>query len=591
MFNQSTLVHDSIQRIQSLSREAIQLAENLRQQERQLRKQGMALPAGSLQKLEAIHVDLEGLGQKIQEQQTELSQLRTLANTTELINSSLDLNEVLNGVMDRVIQLVGAERGYIMLRNRTTHEMEIVINRKLDPTSSQNEEFIFSRTIVENVAQTGEAIVTTNAQEDSRFKDQESIISLALRSIICVPLIFRDRILGTVYCDNRIKDGLFGKRERRLLNAFADQAAIAIENAQLFEQIQQTLHEITAIQVLMDNILASIASGVMTIDGHEVITSYNFASESIFGLSANHALNQRFDSTLPQVYEQIEEQVHQVRNQAQNLTVEASPLLDQRGPLSLNLKLSPFKDAEQLTGGVAIVVDDMTELKKRDATLAAVRRYLPPAMVDNIRSIERLALGGERRVVTVMFVEVRSFDSFPETMHPRDVMELLNTYLTIGSEAIHHHAGLIDKFMGSDIMALFNTQLNPSEHHAWDALLAAMRLASDLRAIAAYADNLSDGRAYFRIGINSGEATLGNVGSVDRREFTAIGDNINLAKRLQENAAYGQVIVSRETLAMCQAHLSQVDWIGYRELEPLKVKGRVQAAHIYEVFDTAEISA
>ncbi len=591
MFNNGTLVHDSIQRIHQLSREAIQLAENLRQQERQLRKQGMALPAGSLQKLEAIHVDLEGLAQKIQEQQTELSQLRMLANTTEFINSSLDLNEVLNGVMDRVIQLVGAERGYIMLQNRVTNEMEIVVNRKLDPTSSQDEEFIFSRTIVENVARTGEAIVTTNAQEDSRFKEQESIISLALRSIICVPLIFRDRVLGTIYCDNRIKDGLFGKRERRLLNAFGDQAAIAIENAQLFEQIQQALHEITAIQVLLDNILASIVSGVMTIDGQDVITSYNFASETIFGLPADSALNQRFDTKLPEIYEQIQREAQLVRSLSENLTVEATPTLDQRGPLSLSFKLSPFKDAERITQGVAIVVDDITELKKRDATLAAVRRYLPPAMVDNIRSIERLALGGERRMVTVLFVEVRSFDTFPEAMPPRDVMELLNTYLTISSEAIHHHAGLIDKFMGSDIMALFNTQLNPSDQHAWDALSAAMRMAADLRALAAYGDMTSEGKAYFRIGIHSGEATLGNVGSTDRREFTAIGDTVNLAKRLQENAVYGQLIVSRETLALCQSQLNQTDWIGYKELEPLKVKGRVQPAYIYEVIDTAEIGA
>ncbi|MCQ3933108.1 MAG: hypothetical protein DPW16_21880 [Chloroflexi bacterium] len=591
MFNNGTLIHDSIQRIHQLSRDAIQLAEKLRQQERQLRKQGMALPAGSLQKLEAIHVDLEGLAQKIQEQQTELSQLRMLANTTEFVNSSLDLDEVLNGVMDRVIQLVGAERGYIMLHNRVTNEMEIVVNRKLDPTSSQDEEFIFSRTIVENVARTGEAIVTTNAQEDSRFKEQDSIISLALRSIICVPLIFRDRILGTVYCDNRIKDGLFGKRERRLLNAFGDQAAIAIENAQLFEQIQQTLREITGIKVLLDNILASIASGVMTLDGQEVITSYNLASETIFGLTADSALNQRFDLKLPQIYEQIQREAQLVRSLSENLTVEASPTLDQRGPLSLNFKLSPFKDSERITQGVAIVVDDVTELKKRDATLAAVRRYLPPAMVDNIRSIERLALGGERRMVTVLFVEVRSFDTFPDAMPPRDVMELLNTYLTISSESIHHHAGLIDKFMGSDIMALFNTQLNPSDQHAWDALSAAMRMAADLRTLAAYGDVSSEGKAYFRIGIHSGEATLGNVGSTDRREFTAIGDTVNLAKRLQENAVYGQLIVSRETLALCQAQLNQTDWIGYKELEPLKVKGRVQPAYIYEVFDTAEVSA
>ena len=115
---------------------------------------------------------------------------------------------------------------------------------------------------------------------------------------------------------------------------------------------------------------------------------------------------------------------------------------------------------------MTLVIDDVTELKHRDATLAAVRRYLPPAMVDNIRSIEKLGLGGERHVVTVMFVEVRPFESFPKTLSPRELMELLNTYHTLGSEAVHNHAGLIDKYMGNEIMSIFNTQLNPSPTHA-----------------------------------------------------------------------------------------------------------------------------
>jgi PAS domain S-box-containing protein len=551
----------------------------------------MSLPAGVLQKLQTVHVDLETTALKVLEQQTELGQLRILATTTELVNSSLDLDEVLNEVMDRVIQLVGAERGYIMLRNRVTGELEPRVNRKLDPNADRSGEFIVSRTIVEKVAKTGESIVTTNAQEDSRFMTQESIIGFALRSIICVPLKSRENILGAVYCDNRFRDALFGQKERRLLSAFADQAAIAIENAQLFEQIQQTLREVTEIKVLLDNILASIVSGVITTDADELITRYNNAAEMILGLASQKAVGKPMDVVLPAIHKYIQHDLDFVRTHNENTTVEAEVALDQRGPLNLNLKVSPLKDPQEVTQGAVVVVDDLTELKKRDATLAAVRRYLPPAMVDNIRSLERLALGGERRLVTVMYAEVRPFETFPTNWPPREVMEVLNTYLTVGSEAIHHHAGLIDKYMGSEIMSLFNTQLNPSEDHAWDAVLAALRMAADLRTLSMFGQSEGGGsQPYYRIGVHSGVATLGNVGSVDRREFSAIGDTVNLAKRLQENCGFGQIIISDKTLELCRPHLQNTDWIGVRELEPLQVKGRVQAAIIYEVFDAADVT-
>jgi PAS domain S-box-containing protein len=340
---------------------------------------------------------------------------------------------------------------------------------------------------------------------------------------------------------------------------------------------------------LLDNILASIVSGVLTVDAHEAITSYNHASEMIFGLAEAQAIGSPLDKALPAVYQYIQHGMEYVRTRNENMTVEAETALDQRGPLNLNLKLSPLKNDENETQGVALVADDLTELKKRDATLAAVRRYLPPAMVDNIRSIEKLALGGERRHVTVLFADVRPFDTFPPAMRPREVMEALNTYLTVGSEAIHHHAGLIDKFMGSEIMSLFNTQLNPSDTHAWDGVLAALRMAADLRTFGMYGQ-LADSKVYFRIGIHSGEATLGNVGSVDRREFSAIGDTVNLAHRLLENATLGQIIISAETYDLCRAQIAETDWIGVRELEPIRVKGRVQAATVFELIDQGELS-
>ncbi|NDJ85063.1 MAG: GAF domain-containing protein [Chloroflexi bacterium] len=573
---------------QSLGQSALSLSHSLRQQEYDLRKLGVGLPAKATHRLETVHTELQALATRVEEQITELAQLRTLANTTELINSSLDLDTVLNEVMDQVIRLTGAERGYIMLRDPHTGELNPRVVRMLEMSNS--EEFIVSETVVDRVIEQGETVITTNAQEDSRFMSQESIIGFALRSIICVPLMTRDKIIGAVYCDNRIRDALFGNREKRLLTGFANQAAIAIENAQFFEQIKQALAEITEIKVLLDNILASIVSAVITTDAEGRITTYNQAAELIFGVPATEAVSHWLDEKLPMLYPHLRDSLDVVVNQDITTTFEAEISMGDQGIRYFNVKVSPLRDVldETRSVGLALVVDDVTDLKQRNATLAAVRRYLPPAMVDNIKSIERLALGGERRTVTVLFVEVRPFATFPKSLAPRELMEWLNTYHTIGSEAIHHHKGLIDKYMGNEIMSIFNSQLNPSDTHPWDAVQAALRMAADFRTMAMFGKlegDISD-QPFYRIGIHTGIATMGNVGSRDRREFSAIGDTVNLSHRLMENCELAQIIISQETLSACRDAIEATEWIGIRELESIQVKGRVQPARIYEIYDT-----
>ncbi len=438
-----------------------------------------------------------------------------------------------------------------------------------------------SRTIVQEVAETGQPVVTTNAQSDPRFSSQESVLIYALRSILCVPLMVKGTITGMVYADNRIKDALFGEKELSLLVAFANQAATAIENARLFNRVQTALGEITEIKELMDNVFASIASGVITTNVHEIVTTYNEAAERILGHSDKDVLGYPLAEALPLVHAYVRDLLAYITQQGQQEMIEIEPELPERGLVNLNLKLTPLKNEEE-TEGVAIVVDDLTEIKKRDATLDVVRRYLPPAMVDNIQSLDGLGLGGERRIITVLFVEARAFQTFPPDLSPNDLMELLNLYLTVGAEAIHHHAGVIDKFMGNEIMGLFNTQLNPSDDHAWWAVQAALKMVDDYLSLA---QRRGEERIpYFRIGIHTGVATLGNVGSATRRDFTAIGDTVNLAKRLQENAPYGQVIISDETCHHCYNQLSDpANNILVLERPSVQVKGRRQATEIFEI--------
>jgi len=173
-------------------------------------------------------------------QQRERGELAALFHVTQVVNSSLDLNQVLNQVMDQIVQLTKAERGFLMLIN-DDGELEFKVARNMDRTAIEGSSFSISRTIVQQVAEQGQPVVTTNARQDPRFRFQESVVSYKLRSILCVPLRVKDKVTGVIYVDNRIKSGIFGDHHREPLTAFANQAAIAIENARLFEEINQAL--------------------------------------------------------------------------------------------------------------------------------------------------------------------------------------------------------------------------------------------------------------------------------------------------------------------------------------------------------------
>ncbi len=564
-----------------LSHTVQDVAEALHAQHALLHQRGLGLAPDLLAGLAQVVADLRGLSAVLHPAAVELEQLRALAATTTLINSSLDLNQVLNEVMDTVIALTGAERGYIVLRDEPAGELVFRIARNLDHETLEQGEFIVSRTVVGQVAETGRPVLTTNALADPAFSTQESVVIYALRSILCVPLVLRDRVTGVVYVDNRVKDGVFGEKELSLLSAFANQAAIAIENARLFARVQAALSEVTAMTELMDNVFASIASGVLTTDTDTTVTIFNRAAERILGVGSQSVTGRPLAEALPVIHEHLAAALADVFARGAQDWLEIEPRLPERGEVSLHLKLSPLIN-QQTIEGAAIVVDDLTEIKRRDATLEAVRRYLPPAMLDNIQSLDGLGLGGERRLITIVFVESPPLSSFSDALHPQELMERLNLYLTVGSEAIHHQNGVIDKFMGSEMMGLFNTQLNPARDHAWQAVLAALEIADEFSSLATSLGE--DPEPRFRIGIHTGEATVGNVGSPLRRDFTALGDAVNLAKRLQEHAAPGQIIISQDCRRACAAQLADpAASLLVVARGGVQVKGRSQTTAIHEI--------
>jgi putative nucleotidyltransferase with HDIG domain len=184
--------------------------------------------------------DLSSIVQAVQDVQREVDeQLKALMGIGSVINSSLGKERVLEEVMDSLIALIRAERGFLMLRDEKG-ELRPVVARGVEHINLVEKAFEFSRTVVHKVAETCLPVLTTNAQQDPRFESQVSVAAYSLRSIMCAPLKIKDDLIGVIYVDNRARSGMFRDSDLEMISAFANQAAVAIDNAALLEDLQQS---------------------------------------------------------------------------------------------------------------------------------------------------------------------------------------------------------------------------------------------------------------------------------------------------------------------------------------------------------------
>jgi PAS domain S-box-containing protein len=516
---------------------------------------------------------LAAINRQVNQTTEEKNGLLALANIGQVINSSLDSDEVLRIVMDTIVRLTRAERGFLMLRDEHG-ELVTRIARNWEQESLDPSEFEISRTIINRVASEGQPVLTTNASEDPRFGGQESIIAFNLRSILCVPLKVKDELTGVIYADNRVRTGLFTESERDLLNAFANQAAVAIENARLFESVRQTLAEVTELKNLMDNVFSSIASGVITADIEDKITLMNKAAETILGYRAINLVGKPIHETLEPLSSTISSHMSTVRNNdLAVIGLEAAPELPERGRLDLRFNLSPLKDADQLTQGVAIVLDDLTDQKRLEAQRRLFEKMVSPKVIEQLDP-DQVALGGKRTEITTLFADIRGFTAYSEQLPPEELVSVLNQYLKASADAVLNEEGTIDKFMGDAIMAWFNAPI-PQPDHTLRAVKAALGIRDGIEAV--HKTLPRNRQLSFGVGIHYGEAVLGLVGTEQRIDYTAIGDSVNTAKRIQENTGPGQIFISEPAYRMVHEH------VHIRPVPELNAKGKSVPLKVFEV--------
>ena len=234
-----------------------------------------------------------------------------------------------------------------------------------------------------------------------------------------------------------------------------------------------------------------------------------------------------------------------------------------------------------LTDYAAIAIENsrnytaLSQTKEREKSQirSTFGRFVPPQVVDQVLDDpQRLQLGGRRQEITVMFVDIRGYTAFSEAAPPEKVVEMLNDYLSLAANVIMSYGGTLDKYLGDGLMAMFNAPEEQPDHtrRAVEAALDLQQAMTELET------QRQDGMS-FGIGIGVGEAVVGYIGTDIAMNYTAVGDVVNVTKRLQEHAQPGQILMDEELVSRLQGAIQA------HALGELKLKGRQKHERVYEL--------
>lgn len=220
----------------------------------------------------------------------------------------------------------------------------------------------------------------------------------------------------------------------------------------------------------------------------------------------------------------------------------------------------------------------LEEYMERRRITGVFGRYVAPQVVDEILKggEEGLKLGGARREISALFVDIRGFTPMSERVEPEQVVEILNDYLNLTASSIFKYGGTLDKFIGDATMAIFNAPMD-LEDHAFHAVQTAWAMKEGSLELQKGLEEKYGRSVQFGIGVNTGYAVVGNIGAKFRMDYTAIGDTVNTAARLESNAKPGQILISEATYERVK------DRVLATSLGEIKVKGKEQGVPVYQL--------
>ncbi len=520
--------------------------------------------AEAINRLAASALEQALLAERLEQAQREELEVLTIA---EAISTELHIDTLFARIISAATQLLNAERSTLFIYDPAKDELW----SQIAEGAGQKEIRIPSHAGIAGAAfANGEVQVVPDAYADPRFnREVDRASGYRTRNLIAVPIIERTgECLGVVQVLNK-HGGDFTPMDIRRLKAFCSQIAIAIQNAKLFS-------DVLSLKNYNESILKSLSNGVITLDRGFKIIKVNDAGERICGTKAEDMLERPAEQVFGNRNAWLTRSLDYVRSMGTtDYHADTDFELPDGGVAAVNVTTAPLFEVEGQAIGYMVVLEDITREKRVRNTMS---RYVAKEVVDRLIAGGEDFLQGHSYVATVLFSDIRRFTTLAESMTPRETVTMLNDYFTHMVEVVFTHGGMLDKYIGDAIMAVFGTALSNSAD-ADNSVAVATEMILELNRFNEQRRELGQEALDIGIGIATGEVLAGSLGSRRRLEYTVIGDNVNLAARLESaNKHYGTtVLLSGSTADALKTRPPM------RRLDLLQVKGKLQPTAVYEL--------
>ena len=488
------------------------------------------------------------------------------------VNSAVASEGHLETLLERIVgvtsRIIDAERSTLFLHDAAQGELWSLVAEGMDMREIR---IPAGSGIAGHVFATGETLRIDRPYDDPRFNSQiDAESGFVTHSILAAPLVARDgRRLGVLQVLNSRHGADFTAHDAQRLSAFAAQAAIAIDNANLFAAVVEARNR-------NESILASMSSGVVTLQDGGQAARFNSAALTILGLSETAA------DAASGVAATLAADNPELTNEVAAVSAGGHPrsLLDHeivtpcKGRISANISLVPLRDGERVSG-VLMMIDDISAGKRLEG---AMRRFMTQEVLDQVLAHEGGMLFGTGCRASVLFADIRGFTTMSEKLSPREVVDMLNEIFTELFDAVSEQDGVLDKYIGDAVMAVFGAPLSRGDD-AINAVRAALRMQEMIASINAKRSMRGQPAVRLGVGVATGEVVAGTIGSPKRMDYTVIGDSVNLAARLQDlTKTYGEDVIIDQSTAAAVAAIATL-----REIDTVTVRGRARQETIFAV--------
>lgn len=486
-----------------------------------------------------------------------------LAVVTHL-SSELDLSQLLDKIIPTITRMLNSDRSTLFINDKKTNELFTMIGQGLGKVELR---FPNHLGIAGTVFTTGDTINIPHAYADLRFNPSvDKQTGYFTRSMLCVPVKNKKgNVIGVTQVLNK-KGGVFTDEDEGRLAAFTSQIAIGIENAKLFGDVEK-------IRRYNESILHSMSNGLITLSPESVIVTANYAAQKMFDLSENALVEEEFKS----IFEKSDQLLLEVLENADGSELVDIKISANNIVLSSNITIQLLLDETGKDIGKTVLIEDITGEKRMRSTLS---RYMDPALANQVLSEKEGLLGGTSSMATVLFSDIRSFTTITEKIGAEGTVSFLNEYFTLMVDEIQNEGGMLDKFIGDAIMAVFGIPLMHDDDSD-----RAVRAGINMMAKLDIFNESQKAKGLVIIdhglGINTDTVISGNIGSPKRMDYTVIGDGVNLASRVESACKqYGaHILISGNTYAQLKGTYRT------RLIDHVIVKGKTHPVALYELLD------